>query len=396
MGVSIGARSRLPVVGGFKAWFMSTRNPAWRLKLRLQFTGWLQYMGNGVLATVFGVLAAIGWLIGVWAPLLFWLPAAISAALYASLVLDLVTVKLRLHPTEAIPRARDELDAFDLMRSRRSCRSFQTTNLTDAHRAAILTAVREQTQPDRLIGSRQIRFEYVAAPLTVWATVGAHEFLVAIAPKEYEELAIIDVGRSLQKVVLQATRMGVATCWIGPGADHKSITADLGDRFDPARDHIICVCAIGYRSRYWPLLVRWMGVGMHHRLPLSQLFFADPTFTEPLPIEQPPFSQFGRCYEVCQWSPSSYNGQTTRAAAVTEGTGDQKRLVRMDFAAATESRYYAPVALGIWCADWETGCQALGISGHFAVLTPQERGLPHAPELPRYDVSWIPDQPMTA
>jgi hypothetical protein len=84
----------------------------------------------------------------------------------------------------------------------------------------------------------------------------------------------------------------------------------------------------------------------------------------------------------CARSPSSYNGQTTRAAAVTEGTGDQKRLVRMDFAAATESRYYAPVALGIWCADWVTGCQALGISGHFAVLTPQERGLPHAPELP--------------
>ena len=144
------------------------------------------------------------------------------------------------------------------------------------------------------------------------------------------------------------------------------------------------------------LFVRLMQFGQHRRRPLAKLFFADASFTQPLPVDQPPFAAFGRCYEVCQWSPSSYNGQTTRAAAVTEGTGDQKRLVRMDFAAATESRYYAPVALGIWCADWETGCQALGISGHFAVLTPQERGLPHAPELPRYDVSWILDRPMPA
>lgn len=32
-----------------------------------------------------------------------------------------------------------------------------------------------------------------------------------------------------------ATRMGVATCWIGPGADHKSVVAKMGNRFDEAR-----------------------------------------------------------------------------------------------------------------------------------------------------------------
>ena len=33
-----------------------------------------------------------------------------------------------------------------------------------------------------------------------------HEFLVAIAPKEYDRLAVLDVGRSLQKVVLRLGR----------------------------------------------------------------------------------------------------------------------------------------------------------------------------------------------
>ena len=29
----------------------------------------------------------------------------------------------------------------------------------------------------------------------------------------------------------------------------------------------------------------------------------------------------------------------------------------------------------IWCANWEMGCAALGIQGHFAVLSATERGI---------------------
>ena len=71
-----------------------------------------------------------------------------------------------------------------------------------------MAAVSECTRHDGLIGTTPIRFEYVAARLTVWPGVGAHEFLVAIAPRSYDRLALIDVGRNLQKVLLHATRMG--------------------------------------------------------------------------------------------------------------------------------------------------------------------------------------------
>ena len=40
-----------------------------------------------------------------------------------------------------------------------------------------------------------------------------------------------------------ATRMGLATCWIGPGADHKSIVAKMGSRFDEAGNAGRCDCA---------------------------------------------------------------------------------------------------------------------------------------------------------
>jgi nitroreductase len=282
-----------------------------------------------------------------------------------------------------------DLDVFDLMRVRRSCRSFQTRNLTEEHRTELLDVARTQSSPEFLIGDHPIRLEYVSAPLTVWPVVGAREFLVAIAPKTYHRIAVIDVGRSLQKTVLHATRMGLATCWIGPGADQNSVIKHLGDRFDPAQDHVICVCAIGYESMFKPLAVRAMRRFQHQRLPLSELFFQDPTYTRPLDVNVDPFRAYGRCFEVCQWSPSSYNSQTTRCAAVTAQVSGKDRLIRFDFAAATSSRYYAAVAVGIWCANWEVGCEALGQPGQFEVIVADARSAEITPDLPRYDLSWV-------
>ncbi len=163
--------------------------------------------------------------------------------------------------------------------------------------------------------------------------VGAHEFLVAIVPGGYDRTAVIDVGYSLQRVVIDATRLGIATCWIGPGADHRSIVRMLGDRFDPEADQIICVCAVGYRSRFKPIFIRFMQGSQHRRRPLSQLFFADDGFATPLNLAAPPFAAFGRTYECCEWSPSSYNSQTTRAVgAVVPGRRrpGAHRLLRRD------------------------------------------------------------------
>lgn len=370
----------------------------WRLKLRLQFTGWLQYLPPTILALLFFLIAAL-------ASLLSYMPVAypfgfIAALLLSVSIFDLLTVKLQLHPQERLPKRNDHLDIFDVMRARRSCRSFQPRKLTPTDYSELMEYVRLRSEAPT-IGKAPIRFEYVSAPLTVWPVVGAAEFLVAIVPSEYNRLAVIDVGRTLQKIIIDATRMGLGTCWIGPGADHSSVMRHLGGRFNPEEDHIICVCAVGYKSWYLPALVRLMNIQFHRRLPLSSLFFADPYFRKPLNVEVSPFNRFGRGYEVCQWSPSSFNGQTTRCAAVilpddVKKGGpheEQPRLVRFDFYAAVESRYYAPVALGIWCANWEMGCEALGINGHFALLSAEERGIHNDkayPQLPRYDVSWSP------
>ena len=366
-------------------------NPLWKLKVRLQFSGWLQYIIHAIWVLIMLMIAGIGWLIGYWPVVLFWLPLGIAAFLSIALVGTILIVKYGMHPTERIPASKTELDAFDLMRTRHSCRSFQSRNLTVEHRAELMKAIQIHSQQKQQLGQQPVRFEYVSTPLTVWPIVGAHEFLVAIAPREYDRLSIIDVGRSLQKIVIHATRMGLATCWIGPGADQKSIIEHLDGKFEPKKDHVICVCAIGYESMFKPLLIRLIQKLQYKRLPLSELFFTDHSFKLPLKTDSPQFNEYGRCYEVCQWSPSSYNGQTTRCAAVTDRIEGKERLIRFDFCAATTSRYYAAVALGIWCANWESGCVALNMRGHFAVLLPEDRGYEENSNLPKYNVSWVVD-----
>lgn len=372
----------------------------WRLKLRLQFTGWLQYIPVALLSFVFFLVAVVVHLFGATravVPFVF-----VGTLLLIVEIFDLITVKYRLRFPEPLPNRNDDLGIFDLMRARRSCRSFQTRKLTSADYNELMDYVHRHSESPT-IGKAPIRFEYISAPLTVWPTVNATEFLVAIAPSEYDRVAVIDIGRSLQKIVIDATRMGLATCWIGPGADQSSIIKHLGDRYNPNEDHIICVCAVGYKSWYIPMFVRIFNMQFHRRLPLSSLFFYDARFNEPLDLDADPFNRFRRNYEVCQWAPSSYNGQTTRCVAVMERSlarkpelsSDEPRLARFDFYAATESRYYAAVAVGIWCANWEMGCQALGIHGHFAVLSADERRTlidKARPKLPGYDVSWVLDE----
>ena len=363
-----------------------------RLKQRFQFTGWLQYILPVIFILLFFLIAGI-------AQMLHLKFLAVPFSILGTLLLiiaifDLVTVKFKLRFSERLPRRNDDLDLFDLMRARRSCRSFQTRKLTPADYDELMASVRQHSA-EPTIGQALVRFEYVSAPLTVWPTVNATEFLVAIAPKEYDRLAVIDVGHSLQKIVMDATRMGLGTCWIGPGADHASIMQHLGARFNPERDHIICVCAVGYKSGYIPMFVRIFNMQFHRRLPLSALFFADANMQEPLNVDVPPFNRFGRNYEICQWAPSSYNGQTTRCVAAMEPTAPETQVARFDFYTTTTSRYYAPVAVGIWCANWEMGCEALGIPGHFTVLSAEEMDDDDkkvCPQLPRYDVSWLLDE----
>ncbi len=154
-----------------------------QLKLRLQFTGWLQYLPTGLLALVLFIIAGITSVLG-YVPVALGF-GAVAVVLLTILIFDLITVKLHLHPKERLPERNDNMDMFDLMRGRHSCRSFQNRKLTSADHKEVMKSVDANSKMtgSTMFGKEPIRFEYIAEKLTVWPVVGASEFIVAIAPK---------------------------------------------------------------------------------------------------------------------------------------------------------------------------------------------------------------------
>ncbi len=351
------------------------------IKMKLQFTGWLQYLIPVPVILALFLLTGLVYLLGfdTSASVLVWLPLLLSAII----LFDVITCRFHIHLPEALPKSRANNNVFTLMRERRSCRSYQTRKLTSDHAQALEQSISRHMNEPRF-GDVPIRLEWVEAPITVWPIVNAHHFLVAIAPAEYNRTAILDIGRILQKIVIDITRMGIGTCWIGPGADHLSVKSHLGERFNEDKDAIICLCAVGYRSWYTPLFIRIFSAQTRKRLPISKLFFADKEMTQPLDTTLQTWSNYAPCFESCQRAPSSYNGQTTRCVA--NKTVDS---VQFDFYAVTSSRYYAVIAVGIWCGNWEMGCDELGMKGSFVQSMQQQHEGSKTDLVPHYDISWV-------
>ncbi len=110
---------------------------------------------------------------------------------------DLLAVKYGFRPRERLPKCKDEVDVFDLMRVKVSCRLFQNRKLTSSDHNELLEVVQhDNNSANKKIGNNPIRFEYINGRIAVWPVVGAQEFLVAIVPKTYSRQSVIDVGRN--------------------------------------------------------------------------------------------------------------------------------------------------------------------------------------------------------
>jgi hypothetical protein len=157
-----------------------------RAKMRVQFTGWLQYLLPLIFVLIFSLMGGIALLLNVRVLAISFF--ILGALIFIIAIFDVVTSKYRLRFPERLPKRNDNLELFDLMRTRRSCRSFQVRKLTAADYKKLMESVRVHTEESQ-IGKSPVRFEYISAPLTVWPTVNATEFLVAITPKEYDRLA---------------------------------------------------------------------------------------------------------------------------------------------------------------------------------------------------------------
>ncbi len=91
-----------------------------RAKMRVQFTGWLQYLLPIQFVLLFSFIGGIAHLFN--ARFLAIPFLVLGMLIFIVAIFDLVTVKFRLRFPERLPKRNDDIDLFDFMRVRRSCR----------------------------------------------------------------------------------------------------------------------------------------------------------------------------------------------------------------------------------------------------------------------------------
>ena len=196
---------------------------------------------------------------------------------------------------------------------------------------------------------------------------GATAFIVgAIKPGDSGDME--DYGYLLERAVLEATDLGLGTCWLGGTFTRSSFAKRIGARPDEV---IPAVVAAGYPAegshKHW---VR-RSAGSEHRLPFERLFFEDSPST---PLDPHLTAGLADMLEVVRWAPSASNKQPWRL--VRRGRSWHFYLQRTKgygkgvFSSLVLKADLQRVDMGIAMCHFELAARELGMGGRWVVEEP--------------------------
>ena len=196
------------------------------------------------------------------------------------------------------------------------------------------------------------------------------------------EMAEVDYGYALENVILEMTRLGLGTCWIGGTLSRKEYVRVLKatpEEFIPA------VTPVGYaekRRGTVDRLVRW-GAKADKRLPRDKLFF-DGSFDVPLLPEAA--GRYADVLEMVRIGPSASNRQPWRI--LRDGSLFHLYLVRTPgYRKTVPSTDLQMLDMGIAMCHFEVAAKALGLPGCWLKDAPEL----DVPESCEFIASWSAD-----
>lgn len=199
------------------------------------------------------------------------------------------------------------MNILEVIKERRSVRSFNGEPLSCRNRELLMDAVKKSSSP--FGGSVTIRLKEFDLkggyrPGTYGMIKGAGDFfLLGIGS---DEASALTAGFRFEQVVLDAWRLGMGTCWIA--ATFKGSEFDRGEEWsDGEKLKIVCPVGVPAKQSVMEKIAR-MTLGSKKRKPFDRLFF-DADFIHPLS----PATRFGKSLEMLRLAPSSTNSQPWRA-----------------------------------------------------------------------------------
>ena len=130
-----------------------------------------------------------------------------------------------------------------------------------------------------------------------------------------EKGAMEDLGYCLEKIILEATALGLGTCWLGGTFKRGSFAAQM----ELAEDELLpATTPVGYPAVEKSATERMMrfGAGSNRRKPWSELFFKGDGVTALTEAES---GLFREAYEAIRMGPSASNKQPWRLVLDQQG-----------------------------------------------------------------------------
>jgi nitroreductase len=263
--------------------------------------------------------------------------------------------------------------ARDLIDRRYSCRSYREQPIAAEHKGALEAFMATRTRGP--LGSA-VRFRLIAAEpddASALRRLGTYGFIkgatgyivgaVEAGPGDLE-----DYGYLLEEVILQATRLGLGTCWLGGTFTRGAFTSRFGG-VSPG-ETIPAVVSTGYPAGDGTERIREREYG-DRRLPPDELFFAG-EWAEPL---GGPGDGYAAALEAVRMAPSATNRQPWRILrrgadwhfylARTKGYGKGSPWFRLLRIADLQR-----VDLGIAMCHFELVVREAGLTGTWRVADP--------------------------
>jgi nitroreductase len=279
----------------------------------------------------------------------------------------------------------------DLIEQRFSCRTYQNKPI-DPETRRCLTDFFEATRVGPM--GNHARFKLVASEegdASDLRGMGTYGFIknptgFIIGACRDEEMSLEDYGYLMEAIILQATDLGLGTCWLGGTFNRSRFAREIGlgdDEIIPA------VTSLGYIAedpRRVDQTIR-NTAGSDRRMPWSELFF-EGSFDQPL--ERQEAGEFALPLLMVRIGPSASNKQPWRIVKIGEAwhfylrrtPGYPSPVFNLLLSLADLQR----VDMGIAMCHFDLTAKHLGLEGDWGVNDP---GIALLDEHTEYSISWI-------
>jgi len=262
------------------------------------------------------------------------------------------------------------MDIIEAIKVRRSVRTYDGRPLSTDMADKIDKAIASATSP--FSGNVSIKLATVDTggvfrPSTYGVIKQAKNYLLMGAGDDSE--SHLSGGFMMEQIVLNACRLGLATCWIAGTFKGESFVKAANF---PQNERLTAISPIGYsgdKPRIMDRIIRAVAKS-DKRKPLGELFFVN-DFSKPLTKDNP----YALPFEMMRLAPSSTNSQPWRALIHDK---------HIDFYCATDNKY-SMIDMGIGLCHFAIAANKQKMAGTFSQ---NEKPIP-APKAWQYVVSFI-------